>query len=134
MSVKIIMAGHRQCVTQNIVWSITEDLSELMKLPSDFPKCFPVRRIRVRPDLPKETRDEMKANVQKIYIWNNDIRTCDENKGIPMSASFSLRRDGTIVLFGRRVVMLEEQKTERLVKNESMKTVNWNAVKELGWT
>ena len=40
VSVKIIMAGHRQCIKQNIDWSITEDLSELMKYLPNFRNVF----------------------------------------------------------------------------------------------
>ena len=117
VSGKIIMAGHRQCVKQNIDWSINEDLSEIMKLPPEFPKCVPFRRSRVRPELSKETREKMKANVQKVYNWNNkDIRTCDENNDVPVSASFSLRRDGTIVLFQKKNILLDGKKSKHGLK------------------
>ena len=102
VSAKIIMAGHRQCIKQNIDWSITEDLSKIMKLPPEFPKCVPFRRSRVRPDLPKEKRDKMKINSQKVYHMNNEIRTKADTAGVPVSESYSLRQDGNIVRFRLR--------------------------------
>ena len=101
VSVKIIIAGHRQCIKQNIDWSITEDLSELMKLPPEFPKCDAYRRFRVRPELPKETREKMKINAQKVYHMNKEIRCKADTAGIPVSESYSLRQDGNIVRYYR---------------------------------
>ena len=101
VSVKIIMAGYRQCIKQNIDWLITEDLSDLMKLPPEFPKCAAYRRFRVRPELPKETREKMKINAQKVYHMNNEIRTKAESVGISVNESYSLCQDGNIARYYR---------------------------------
>ena len=130
VSVKIIMAGHRQCTYQNVDWSITKELSELMKLPPDLPKCVSYRRFRVRPELPKETRDKMKINAQKVYQFNNELRSKAISAGVPVTVSFSLRQNGQIVRYVRR---------ESICKSmDEMKLTNYTYVtkwfKDDNWT
>ena len=105
-----------------------------MKLPPELPKCAAYRRFRVRPELPKETRDKVKINAPKIYHMNKEIRSKADIAGSLVYESYSFSQNGGIVRYSRDGHTYTNSGRRSAGENENWKYVRHKWIKDKAWT